>query len=1137
MSQTSAIKYIIVTLICALTAIITEKAHAFPTDTYTSSSVLASGKWQKISVSSSGIHFIPASTLRSWGFSSHSRVKIHGYGGQQLPDRLTIDNYIDDLPQVQTVITADGVYFYAVGTVTWERDNTGRYTHTLNPYSSAGYYYITENDNPQMDIPTIGRPDGGSNPADVFTEKLYHEVDAVTLSQSGTSLWGEDFRYTRTHTFDFNFPDMANSSVWSRTTFVANQKSSGTLTFTANGSPLPTRTVIGSSSSQSSGTRSTTIQNIPVENGNRLTLGITYTPSGSLHAAHLDAIDINYSRKIALYQGKLEFSSETSAVALSNASAGTHVWDITDPTSIKELNASFSNGRKLWTNDYTGLRNYVAWNEGASYPVPKLTGSVSNQNLHGISTTPDMVIITVKDWAGEAQRLANLHRNSEEALTVEVIVQDDIFHEFSSGTRDIGAFRRFLKMIYDRGIAAGHPLRYAMVFGRPSFDNRNLTAEMRNISSPYTPSWQSTESLSVSSSYTSDDIMAMLSDHAPAKPGDTEISIAVGRVSARSLTQAKTFVDKMYDYYDRSKMKTEGKNRVVLMADNGEHGQFMKDSEAQYTSFMSTESGRNMFYNKVYIDAFTIDGGVCTGGRKRLHQLLEEGVMWLNYIGHGATATLADENLVSRYDMEHLYNKQFPILYAATCTFARWDGTEQSGSEIMLFNPKGGIIAGIAPTRESRISFNGVISKHMGDAAFSRNGDGRLKTIGDIYLDMKRRCNKLASESSANSNDGTYKLMYVLLGDPAMRLTTPDNTVRLDMINGETVIRESQITVQARQQVELTGTVCDPHGNPISDFNGEISLSLYDAEYSTTSNGLPLSDGEKVTFDEQDSKLFTGRSKVTDGVFTLRFTMPTEVADNFRPAALNMYAYSPDGREAIGCNRDFYVYGLDENAQPDDTPPTIEYAYLNHESFSNGSTVNTSPMFIAKVSDDIGINMSMTGIGHQMSIKLDDSQTYSDVSLYYTPSADSSISGTIAYPMDNVPEGYHTLTFRVWDTSGNSTYHSLNFFAQAGLAPKLFDIYTDANPASTEANFYISHNQPDAELTVTLEIYNMLGRLVWSTTVTDRSDMFLSAPITWNLCGLSGSRVGRGIYIYRAIVKTDGSEAVSSAKRIAVTGH
>ncbi len=343
----------------------------------------------------------------------------------------------------------------------------------------------------------------------------------------------------------------------------------------------------------------------------------------------------------------------------------------------------------------------------------------------------------------------------------------------------------------------------------------------------------------------------------------------------------------------------------------------------------------------------------------------------------------------------------------------------------------------------------------------------------------------------------------------------------------------------ARQRVRMSGSLYDYDGTPMTGFNGYISLELFDAEQSTTSLGQDDGDtgGKAVTFEEKGAKLYVGRSTVVNGRWSIDMAMPSGVADNFRPAMLNMYAWNDDGEDAMGVNRDFYVYGYDDDAEPDDKAPTIDYAYLNHSSFTNGSIVNEQPMFIAGVSDDVAINLSTAGIGHQMTLKLDDRRSFGDVSLYYTPASDGSPSGTIAYPISDLEAGNHTLAFRVWDTSGNSATHTLSFFVEPGAAPQLFDIFTDVNPATDHANFYLSHNRPDAMATVSLDIYSISGRRVWTSTVTGRSDMFLSTPIQWDLNDMGGRRVGRGIYIYRATLKIGDHEMQSQAKRIAVTGH
>lgn len=227
-----------------------------------------------------------------------------------------------------------------------------------------------------------------------------------------------------------------------------------------------------------------------------------------------------------------------------------------------------------------------------------------------------------------------------------------------------------------------------------------------------------------------------------------------------------------------------------------------------------------------------------------------------------------------------------------------------------------------------------------------------------------------------------------------------------------------------------------------------------------------------------------------------------------------------------------------DDSQPLDTvAPVIESIYLNHPGFSDGGKVDQSPMLIARISDNVGINLSTAGIGHTMTLRIDGRESFNDIASYYTPASGSQAAGTINYPLTALAEGHHTLELRVYDTSGNEAIATLSFYVDSQLAPEIFDIYTDVNPASTQANFYLSHNRPDAVLGITVSVYSMSGILVWSTTVNDRSDMFTTAPVTWNLTDRSGRRVPRGIYIYRAEIVSGATRTVSPARRLAVTGH
>lgn len=1119
--------------------------RAFAPDFYAVESKLSSGKWVRVSVSQSGVHCISESQLRSWGFSTPSEVKVYGYGGKRLPESLD-SSYLDDLPQVASeYVSGKGVYFYAEGCVGWTQSATDYYVPSQNPFSDNGYYFLSDSGDEERLLPsTTGRaPDDGASFADTFYDRIYHEQELESLGEAGFLLVGEDFRYTSSRSFQFELTGKVDGEpVRMETSFVAKSATtSGSLTFTANGQALPSISsdnIARVTDKYSYGNQSTSRRELNV-GGTSLSVGITYHCSGSVTSANLNYIAINYPRSLSMPEEKVltfYLTSTQRAARLSGASGDTRIWDVTDPQNVAVVEASVSSSVAEWQSSRAGERTYVAWEPGGRLPSPTFVENVGNQNLHGLDV-PDMVIFTPKEWKSQAERLAELHRTDEVApLDVIVLTPQEVFNEFSSGGPDAQSFRKLLKMMYDRD---GEKLKYALFFSRPTYDYRRKTTKIQALGYPMLPAWFTDKGLNDNDSYTTDDVYGFLEDESGINVGRDRLCIAVGRIPATSVSEASSAVDKIENYVG----KAPGgiwKNNVMLVADDKNNGIHMEDTEIMWQNMMAGTAGSEAFYKKLYIDEYELVGNVCVDGRTQFYRNLDEGVMWWCYLGHANTSSLTGEGLVTYKDLNELYLRHIPIVYAATCEFLRWDAASVSGAEILFKNPNGGVIAAISATRPVYISDNGYLSASFGRELFSRDGNGRIRSIGEIYRDMK---NNYRKEQGVISN--TNKLRYVLMGDPAMRPTMPSNKVVLEEIGGMPVVdvdeAEEPATLKARQQTTIKGRVTDPSGTLLGDFNGVVSATLYDAEQSITTlgNSAPDDEGKQVTFDQQGGRLFVGSDSIKGGEFTIKVSMPAEVADNYRPAAFNIYASADDGREAIGVCRDFYVYGMDESAEPDTIAPWIESMYLNHPSFKNGQSVNSTPMLIATIYDDRAINMSTAGIGHQMALYLDDgSKSITDVSDFFTPFVDGTPGGSIAYPLEGLAEGWHTLRLRIWDTAPNSAEATLEFSVAEGIAPKVYDVYTDANPASTEANFYISHDRPDGTLTVTIEVFDLTGRCLWSSTETGRSDMFTSHPITWNLCTDSGQRVVGGIYVYRATISDEdsGEKTSTASRKLAVTG-
>ncbi|MBD5224416.1 MAG: type IX secretion system sortase PorU [Bacteroidales bacterium] len=1153
-------------LVAAVFMSVSAVVSAFPVTMHSSSSKLASGRWVRVSVTQTGMHCIPDATLRSWGFTDPSKVRVYGYGGNRLPEVLDSRTYMDDLPQTPSEYVAGrGVFFYALGPTKWAQSTAGGWAPSHNPYSLNGFYFLTADgdggDTPRLE-PEVCELSTVGNTVETFTDRLYHEQDLVSLGEAGFLLVGEDFRYQANQKFEFTLPGLATPEEDETNTYIefsfvsATLLGEGRLSLSANGSALDVtpRDTIARISPRDSYTHG--VQKILRKSYNavseKLSVGVGFSTSGTVRAAHLDYIAINYLRSMELPASRslTIYMAERADASLGNAGSDTRVWDVTDPASVNVMETRTANGRMQW-GSRSANRVYAAWDPAGTYPSPSFVGQVTSQNLHALPV-PDMVIFTPDEWKSEAERLADFHRTDPAApLTVTVLTPQAVYNEFSSGAPDAQAFRKCLKMFYDRSTStsvagdddpAAGSLRYALFMSRPTYDPRLLTTTVAALGYPMLPSWCTDRGLSDNDSYNSDDIFAFLEDGSGSSVGLDKLSVAIGRLPVTSLSDAKASVNKILTYIDNAPTGL-WRNNVVILADDGNNNRHLTQSESMCrnmeASFADTP-GAGAIYKKIYIDAYEKISNTYPDARNELYRTLDEGALLWGFIGHANPASLTAERLVTYADLNSFYLRHWPMIYAATCDFMRWDSTTTSGAEILFKNQDGGVISVISATRPVFISNNGYLTDSFGKEFFRRGSDGCMRTIGEIYRDSKNNL-----KSSSGSTGDTNKLRYVLLGDPAMRLVYPNNLVNLKEVGGKEVVSvdgdEEPVQLMARQTTTMRGTVTGPAGEKLDDFNGTLTVTLYDADVSVTSNGYTVDNetSKKMTFDRLGGRLYLGSALVRNGEYELTVSMPAEVSNNYRQATLNMYALADDGRQANGVCRDLYVYGMDENSLPDDVPPVIETIYLNHPTFINGQQVNSAPMLLATVTDDRAINLSTAGLGHQMSLYLDDgAASYTDVSEYFTPNTDGTPGGTIAYPLSDLAAGPHSLRLRVWDTAPNSAEATVNFTVADGIVPTIHDVYTDRNPVSESANFYVSHDRPDQTVTVTIEVFDLIGRRVWTDTRTSRSDMFTSSPMTWDLTDSAGRRVGRGIYVYRAIVSDNdsGEKSATASRKLAVTG-
>ena len=242
------------------------------------------------------------------------------------------------------------------------------------------------------------------------------------------------------------------------------------------------------------------------------------------------------------------------------------------------------------------LNEFVAVNPSyGQFFVPEFVGAVANQDLHALPQT-DMIIISNVDFMGEAQRLAEYHRQAD-GMSVVVVDGSIIFNEFSYS--DASAYRRFVKMFYDRAVSPSDMPRSLLLFGDGSFDNRGILYAEKPIRRLLT--FQSVNSVFETSSFVVDDYFGFLDDSEGIDLAYDRLDIGVGRFPVYSLEQAKAVVDKTIGYCE-NKILGNWKNQAVFVADDGDDNMHMKDADS--VANLMARLYPEILVRKLYLDAY-----------------------------------------------------------------------------------------------------------------------------------------------------------------------------------------------------------------------------------------------------------------------------------------------------------------------------------------------------------------------------------------------------------------------------------------------------------------------------------------------------------------------------------------------------
>lgn len=1095
-----------------------------------SNSVLATGEWHRFYVTKSGVYLISKSFLRQIGFNTDAidpkKIKIFGNGGHMVPLKNS-DYYPADLTEnaIQVIGESDGVFndndyvlFYAEGVDVWNEESQT----TNNLYDSKSYYYVNVQGADGKRISNFQQPSGNSNVTiTTFDDYQYHEVDKVNIGQLGRRWFGEGFNVINEQDFDFNIPNIVTTTPINLTVFTGAASLTNTSFQVKANSQLAGTILMSAISGASIADLSNLKTTIPASENVKITLN--YDDKGVPDSkGYLDYIFLKSKRNLKGYgkQFQFQYDSASSSIGIgeyqiTNAASVQQIWDVTDIFNVTKVDNN-SQATFAFKANLGEIRKYVAVDSNDYYtPLKDSQINVTNQNLKGTIFNNnqgqfqdiDYLIITPSFLGPQAEKLANFHRNYSQ-LNVKVVYLENIYQEFSSGKQDIGAIRNFVKYVYNNASSADKKVKYLNLFGDASYDFKNRIAVASNI----VPIYQALNSFSLGeSSFASDDYFGLMDDN----EGDVDsfegsLDIAVGRMIANSNTQADELVNKVIDYHD---LKSYGnwRNNIVAIADDADR---TSDAtlQAKMNNLADVIVAQKPFINakKILLDSYVQEtsagGNRYPKARQDLFNAFENGALVFNYLGHGGEDGLAQERIWEKTDGQTLSNRyKYPLFITITCDFSRFDNPYRpTGGEYTYWNPKGGAISMITTIREigqtTGESFNDVLSSYL----FSY-GSNEYTSIAEAL--------RLAKNNFAPRTDVVF-----YLGDPALMLAIPRPKIVLTKVNDMPITGPID-NFKSLAHIKLTGQVTDENNNLLNTYNGELSIQIFDKMISRTTLN---NDGNNslMNFTTLGETIFRGNASVINGQFEFSFVVPRDITIPLGNGRISFYGKRGELLlDKTGFDTSIKVGGINENAAVDNTPPKVKL-YMNDQTFISGGITNSSPIFLAFLEDENGINTA-SGIGHDIIAILDgDENNPYKLNDYYETELDNYKKGKLKFPFRNLAKGLHTILFKAWDVYNNLVTAEIQFIVVGDESITLTNVLNYPNPFVNYTQFWFTHNKPFEPLEVQVQVMTITGKIVWTKNQTITTDGFLSREITWDGKDDFGDKIGKGVYVYKLTIKS-----------------
>ena len=461
-------------------------------------------------------------------------------------------------------------------------------------------------------------------------------------------------------------------------------------------------------------------------------------------------------------------------------------------------------------------------------------------NLRSQTNFAKYIVITLTDFIENESLLLLKQTWENQGKIVKIVGLQDIFDEFNYGIRSAQSIKDFIQYAYNNWSGSG--VTHVLLMGDGITDERDNSSSREFNLIPFRNVWAEFWGAIASDNW----LGCIVGD-------DLVPDVAIGRINIWNENQIEDVVNKTVQYIEQPNFQDLWHSHVTLAAGGNpsEGARFAVQSETIRSLWIPDDFN----VSRVYCNPDTLPESY-GGNTTDLISNINDGVIYLQFMGHGGGHVWADYNLLNIADIATFNNENLPFVASLSCYGSAFNTPQSSciGEELIL-RPNRGAIGHIGFTGYGYLNGDLSFSKYLTEAIF----DKQVPTIGEIVNFTKAKF-----FASYHTQGVKVALIHggALLGDPMIELILPYDQKQVDLNKYNLVVGDSLII-----------------SSPV---------------------GPQISNGKFIIFDEDDSQLPLGQYypfeiPVVNDTLTISDFIVPENSVPIYSQSVKLFAYGEDG--------------------------------------------------------------------------------------------------------------------------------------------------------------------------------------------------------------------------------------------------